>query len=409
MVYFPRLESIDPVLEAIQGMEEIKVNEFPEYGYGVVMYMVAFEETFGDPFATRNEEERARRLLRRECRGIKYDLATRRIISRPYHKFFNINEKLETQIKAIDWTLPHVVLEKLDGSMLTPFLDKNQDKMFWMTKRGVTEISLKASGFFIEHPHYEAFCRAMIADDLTPIFEWCTRTQRIIIDYGPVDRMVLTGVRDNVTGEYMRYDAMVALAEQWKLDVVKTVNLTVTDPNAFVEHVRDLKDEEGYIVRFDDGRMFKIKGEWYCRIHKTMDVLKWEKDVLTLILKEEIDDAKPFLSESMRSAVDRYQADVIKAMMSRAEDIYWYVVASRDNLNGSKKKFVEQTMASSWSNLFGVVFSAWDHNKTVQEIYEEMVKNVLFHSVTQSRVNSVRHYFGGHNWNDYLHYEPPVE
>jgi RNA ligase len=409
MVYFPRLETIDPVLEAIKGMDEIKVNEFPEHGYGVVMYMVAFEETFNDPFSTKNADERARRLLRRECRGIKYDLVTRRIISRPYHKFFNINEKLETQLNKIDWSLPHVVLEKLDGSMLTPFLNPTMDKMFWMTKRGVTEISLKASGFFETHPHYEKFCRAMIADDLTPIFEWCTRTQRIIIDYGPVDRMVLTAVRDNVTGEYMRYDAMVALADQWNLDCVKTVDLQTADPNAFVEHVRDLKNEEGYIVRFDDGRMFKIKGEWYCRIHKTMDVLKWEKDVLTLILKEEIDDAKPFLSESMRLAVDRYQADVIKAMMSRAEDIYWYVVASRDNLNGSKKKFVEQTMASSWANLFGVVFSAWDHNKSVQEIYEEMVKNVLFHSVTQSRVNTVRHYFGGHNWNDYLRYEQPIE
>lgn len=56
---------------------------------------------------------------RRELRGLTFDL-NGKVISRPYHKFFNLGERPETQPDVIDLSRPHEILEKLDGSMVRP-------------------------------------------------------------------------------------------------------------------------------------------------------------------------------------------------------------------------------------------------------------------------------------------------
>ena len=402
MSTFPLLLSAAPILEAVKDMPEISVHHDVENGYGFIMYQVAFEDTFADPELADSPEERERRLLLREARGLKYDLETLEIVSRPYHKFFNIGEKPETQPQLIDFTRPHVIMEKLDGSMLTPLLKKSTQEILWMTKRGVTGVANTALQFLADNPQYEAFCRKMIGDSLTPIFEWCTRKQRIILDYGPEDRMILTGIRNNQTGEYLVYDQLCWFADAHSVDVVRTKPYKVTDVNAFIEDTRALEGEEGYIVRFDDGTMYKIKGEWYCRIHRTFDNLRYEKDVIRLILSGDLDDAKPFLVPTLVGAVDAFHRDMIAKFRATATEIYWYVVAARDNLNGSKKKFAEEVMKSKWDPYKSIVFHAWDRNMSEDEIYERLISDMVSATGTQTNVNRSRFLIGGLEWKNYL-------
>lgn len=401
MSTFPLLTTVAPLLAAVKDMPEIAVHQDIENGYGFVMYQVAFEETFADPELADTPEERERRLLVREARGVKYDLATLRVVSRPYHKFFNIGEKPETQPHLVDWTRPHVILEKLDGSMLTPLCTVDR-RVLWMTKRGVTAVAGTAQLFLKDNPQYEKFCLAMHDAGWTPIFEWCTRKQRIIIDYGVDDRMILTGIRNNISGEYTGYDEMVAVARDWNLDVVKKLPYTVMDVNKFIEDVRGLEGEEGYIVRFDNGEMYKIKGEWYCRIHRTFDNLRFEKDVIRLILSGDLDDAKPFLVPTLINAVDRFHKDMIAVFRKSASELYWYVVASKDNLNGSKKKFAEQTISGPWEPYKGIAFHAWDRDMTEEDIYERLISDMISATGSQGTVNKARFLIGGLEWKDYL-------
>ncbi|MNK39725.1 RNA ligase [compost metagenome] len=402
MSIFPLLSTVDPLLNAVANMPEIAVHEDVENGYGFVMYQVAFEETFADPELADTPEERERRLLVREARGVKYDLVTRQVVSRPYHKFFNIGEKLETQPNKIDWSKNHVILEKLDGSMLTPLWKASTREILWMTKRGVTSVAGTAQQFLKDNPQYDAFCRAMTDAGWSPIFEWCTRKQRIIIDYGVKDRMVLTAIRNNITGEYTGYDEMVAVASQWGLDYVRKLPYKVTDVDKFINDVRALEGEEGYIVRFDDGSMFKIKGEWYCRIHRTFDNLRFEKDVIRLILSGDLDDAKPFLVPTLVSAVDRFHKDMIKVLRKTASELFWYVTASKDNLNGSKKKFAEQTMSNEWEPYKGIAFHAWDREMSEEELFERLISDMISATGSQGSVNKSRFLIGGLMWKDYL-------
>lgn len=105
---FSIITHINNVLPHIEGREEFRV--MVKDWYTVVNYAVAFEHTF-----QRDSEDSVGSAVRRECRGLIFDTATGNLISRPYHKFFNVGEKEETQLHKINLNEPHIVLEKLDG------------------------------------------------------------------------------------------------------------------------------------------------------------------------------------------------------------------------------------------------------------------------------------------------------
>lgn len=399
---FPVMTSIDPLIEAISGMPEIGFREIPDLGYGYIMYQVNFEETFAAPALAKTPEEYARRVLIREARGVKYDLETRQIIQRPYHKFFNLGEKPETQPYEIDWSRPHVILEKLDGSMIIPMVTSKVHGLLWTTKRGVSGVSETTADFLKANPHYVVFAFDMIERGLTPIFEWCTTRQRIILEYA-VDRLVLTGVRNNLTGEYLVYDDMHELANTNNIDVVKKLPWIVTDIDAFIKHTRDLRGEEGYVVRFDDGSMYKMKGDWYGNLHKILDQMKFEKDVIRLILTGAVDDAKPILQPALYKAVIDFETAMHDALKARASDILWEVRASYDNFNRSKKKFAEYVMQSVSLKPFAVfLFKAWDRESTFEEIYEHLLSEMVDATNSQTKVNNARFIINGLKWTDYL-------
>lgn len=192
---FPTITSIDQVLEAIKGKEEFIVKHDVANGYKVINYQVNFEDTF-PPVKTEQDA------ILRECRGITFCDKTGVVLNRKFHKFFNIGEKLETREENVDFTKPHMLLEKLDGSMIT-FLLKD-DKVIPCTKMGMTDIAKQVQGFIDAHPNYADFIIWTISNNLTAIFEWTSRQQRIVIDY-PIDNLILIAIRQNNTGEYLSY------------------------------------------------------------------------------------------------------------------------------------------------------------------------------------------------------------
>ena len=271
---FPVINHIDDVLWAIAGRDEFIVAE--RDGYKIVNYLVNFADTFPDLEDCQTDEEVRLTLIRRECRGIIFD-ATGNIISRPYHKFFNALERKETSLTRIDVNKPHVVLEKLDGSFIRPFIVNGE--LLLGTKMGATDIAKTVWSFVDKNPQYRAFMMHHCQMGYTPIFEWCSRSQRIVIDY-PEDRLVLTGLRHMITGTYVVYDQLVRIAQDHKIDCVKALDASVEDFQAFVAFTRQLEGLEGYVVRFEDGTMYKVKGEHYMNLHHTKDLCGLEKNAL---------------------------------------------------------------------------------------------------------------------------------
>jgi RNA ligase len=185
------------------------------------------------------------------------------------------------------------------------------------TKAGITDVAMNAEVFIADKPHYREFILECINQGLTPIFEWVSRKNRIVVDY-PEDQLILTGIRNNSTGEYISYSQMVEIADHSNIPVVKAIDcLAVQDINLFVKQVREWDDGEGVVLRFDTGHMVKIKSTDYVLRHKSKDSISQEKNVIDCILQDAVDDLVPLLTPEDGERIQRFQ----KAFLASLEDV----------------------------------------------------------------------------------------
>jgi RNA ligase len=194
---FPYIEHIDQVLPYIQGAPEFVVVD--KLNYKVINYVLAGGTTF-PPINGSND---IAAIVRRECRGLIFS-PDGWVISRRLHKFFNVNERAETETRKIDFSHPHRVTEKLDGSMITAI--PMPDGTYRLgTKMGVTDVAMQAEAWLADNRNYHHAIEDSLLREATLIFEWCSRQQRIVVDY-PQDRLVLIAIRDLYTGRYTEYE-----------------------------------------------------------------------------------------------------------------------------------------------------------------------------------------------------------
>jgi RNA ligase len=189
---FPEIRTIDDVLPHIAGRDELNVNDKGDYI--TVNYAVAFEDTFA-----MSGPDDLGGAMRRECRGLKF-YPSGEIAARPFHKFFNIGEREETQPHVLNFGSDHKIMTKADGSMVHPILIDSDIR--WCTKAGITDVSEIAERFIENNRKYRYFALACIGRQLTPIFEYVGPHNKVVLDYKE-ENMVLLAVRHNITGNYM--------------------------------------------------------------------------------------------------------------------------------------------------------------------------------------------------------------
>ena len=272
---FPEIRRLSDVAPAIKGVREIPASKKEEGGveYTVVNYQVAIAGLFDDPVHGE---------LRKECRGLIFD-AEGTLLSRPFHKFFNIGERAETQPNKVDVSRPHVVEEKVDGSMVRPFLLGGRVRLG--TRMGITEVSRLAEAAFDElsTPEQLEWIRDHLEAGRTPIFEFVSPDNRIVIKHGKAD-FVFLALRDNLSGEYLKPEL------PWPGRSVKTYE-KVDDILAYVAGVRKEEGLEGYVLSFSDGFKVKVKSEWYVGIHRVKDFMSNSRNIVRLHLQDNLDDA----------------------------------------------------------------------------------------------------------------------
>lgn len=337
--------NLDDVREVIKDKPEFKLNK-REFGW-VVDYAVEFETTFRG----KNEwEEIVLRNLRGTCFNDKGN-----IIRLAYHKFRNLGETKEYELNNFNFNEPHIIQEKLDGSMVCPipFPDGT-----WQlgTRAGVTDVAEKAMKLMNswkdilpqKYDAYVTFIDSCILRGITPIFEYVSREQRIVIDYEQPN-LVLTGIRSIRDGRYIGVETHHSI-RHWvgnpRIDIVNTIATNETDLKSFAETIRAIKGQEGVVVKFRDGRFIKIKGEDYCLKHRALDGLRFEKDVLALVLTNGLDDVLSLVDEGMKVRLNSYRDSVyarIKMATDEMDEIF-----HRYKSCGSKKIFAEMVFRSPY-------------------------------------------------------------
>jgi RNA ligase len=298
---FPIIKRIEDVLPAIVGRDEFFVAE--RDGFIVINYTVAYDTSFeidetdlmdnyGDMIPTG--------IMRRECRGIIF-YPDGTIMSRPFVKFHNIGEREDTRIENIDMTRDHIIMEKMDGSMIRPmFVD---GKVRLGTKMGITDVAVEAEGV-VSDSQLE-WMGIMMLQHCTPLFEYVSPENRIVLEYDAAD-LVLLAVRNNITGDYMD---ITLLDPNDFFTVVPTYGSVSGTLDDYVAQQRTAEGREGFIIQFDDGQMVKGKNDWYVRIHRVKDKIRTDRHVLALLLENELDDVYPVLMDADYDRVKQYEAD----------------------------------------------------------------------------------------------------
>lgn len=382
----------------VQAFIEADRGDFVVFNY-VVSFDGSFPDLTGDPVRDREIA------IIRECRGITFDKESGEVVMRKFHKFFNVGQREETQSHAIDWSHPHVILSKADGSMISPYRNRSGE-IEWHTKMGLTDVAKPVNEYAARNAHYVDFAQFMVRHGCTPLFEWCSRKQKIVIDY-PEDKLVLLAVRDNHTGQYRDYPTLMELGDRYGIPVIDRIEGSVTDPAAFLEAVRVLEGEEGYIVRFANGHMVKAKAEDYLRLHNMVDMLQLEKNVLALVLSGTLDDAKPLMTDDSRQRVEAYVEAVERGAAETAARLKEYADRALAEVDGDRKRFAVEkvNIPSVDSRDRPFLFRIASGGDPVQTVLDHIRKN----TGTGTRVDEIRALIGGVRWDDFRDHSIVVE
>ena len=394
---FPTISHINDVLPHIAGRDEFKVMR--KDWYTVINYVVNFAETFDW-----DEDDIPGSVMRRECRGLIFDTLSGKLLSRPYHKFFNVGERAELAMDEVDMLTHHVILEKLDGSMIRPIMvpGSNCYEFRLGTKAGVTDVAMNAEVWMANHSTYVKIVKMCLVHNCTPIFEWCSRKNRVVVDY-PEDRLVLTAVRHNEKGSYIPHRSLQNFAKDYDLDLVKVINARSHNMPELVDTIRAWESDEGVVVRFDApratawqsaGHMLKIKADAYLTLHRSKDAISNEKNVIAIVLNDQVDDLIPILTEPDVQRLRDFQRAFwmsIDEVASELVDLYLADGVGYDEQRNFAQEFVAAQPRHFHPFMYGL--------RKGQGVRDMLVDSAAKSISSQTKVDSSRWMWGNLRWN----------
>lgn len=352
---FPQITNIEQVLPHFEGRAEFAIGK--RDGYVFIDYNYILPDTFDHP-------------IRLEGRGIKFCSKTGNILARPFHKFFNLGERPDTQFETLPWHLPFVVQEKYDGSMIHPAIV--DDRLVLMTRKGITDTSIQAMQECMT-PQLEESMRQELALGHTPMYEYVSPNNRIVIEYTkPALRFL--AMRKTVTGAYSSYTHM--------FDGFMGGNM---DPRALVDTTRKTVGKEGVVICWPyTGQRIKLKADEYVMLHRAIDVLGSEKRILDVILENKDDDLCAAISEDRATKVREYAQSVRFSMRLIQQLVESYVGA---HTSIDQKTFAMGVLNSPMKTYSSELFACRAGKLVGHQIGQEFIRR---HSRTQTDLETNR-------------------
>ncbi len=190
----------------------------------------------------------------RQCRGLIHD-DNGVVVARPFRKFFNYGQA-EAPEFALDAAVS--VTDKMDGSLGILYRASNG---FAISTRGSFESEQAIHATFLFHAKYKAF---VPPKGWTLLFEIVFPANRVVLDYGDMDDLVLLGAVEIATGKSVGPDDLLLL--EWdgpRAEVFEYATLA----QALAALPR--AGAEGLVVHFlDADERVKLKQDDYVALHK---------------------------------------------------------------------------------------------------------------------------------------------
>ena len=250
----------------------------------------------------------------RQCRGLIYNTRTLEVVATPWPKFFNYGQPGADKFELDEEVF---VVDKVDGSL--GILYREPDSQLWsiatrgsftsdMAVHATNLLRLKYAGWW---PKIERWAMPQSEPEYeTLLFEIVYPENRIVLDYGDMDDLVLLG---SVHVEYgwVSTPADARRKHSWPGPVADHFgNMTLAEVMARP----DRPNAEGYVVLATDPddprrRMVKLKQEDYLELHSAMYHLS-QRRVYNAIMKDRGGDPIQYgnlgLEELIAAAPDEF-------------------------------------------------------------------------------------------------------
>jgi len=276
------------------------------------------------------------------CRGMVID-DKYNIVARPFVKFFNYEEHKPEEIPNTNFE----VYDKMDGSLGIIF---NYADEWHVATRGsfVSDQAIKGRSM-LNNYNIEG-----LNPEMTYLVEIIYPENRIVVDYNGEEKLVLLAVVDVETGYDMPYAVMKYHAG------IREIDFSLVNHYDGVNDIKELKarnitNQEGYVLRYENGFRMKVKFEDYCRLHSiitnvsTKDIWEFLRDGKDI--NELLDRTPDEFDEWVREQVKLLTNKFIE-METHIDNIFLKIY--RDDM--SKKDFAEYALKESHSAILFNMF-----------------------------------------------------
>ena len=251
-----------------------------------------------------------------EMRGITFIFTSDGTLYKRYlllDKFFNLEQTPCSMYSVVkDYKIKNIY-NKEDGSIAS-FVRLPNGKVLGRSKTSFqSDQAIEIQKIYEKDGQIKQFVDFCMDEDIVPIFEFVSPQNRIVVPYANTE-LILLRIRDNKTGEYLNINDFAH-----KLD---GISVAASDEGKTLEDLVNLKNvtegKEGWIIQFENGKMIKLKTQWYIDRHRLFtEDLNRENTLIGLIVDETIDDVLAQIEEPTKKAEIERTIEIVNKEIAR--------------------------------------------------------------------------------------------
>ena len=170
---------------------------------------------------------------------------------------------------------------------------------------------------------------------LAAIFEFVSPFNRIVVRYKKTD-LVLVQMRHEETGNYLLPYELRQYADEFGIEIADS--FVEGELDFYLEKSKTFTEVEGWVIRFSDGQIAKIKTQWYVSLHRLLtEDLSREDYIIHATLNGTIDDAVSPLDKGdpMRDYINGISIQVVRYFNETLDKI----LCLMETYDGNRKTF----------------------------------------------------------------------
>jgi len=310
------------------------------------------------------------------ARGLILDITDEndiKILATPFPKFFNYGENPEYE-KDINFKEQPIVMEKMDGSLGISYFF-NGEIRFATRGSFTSEQAIKATEIWKRKYAHKFLIHegdSFFYNPYTLLVEIIYPENRIVVDYKGLEDLVLIGAITHTKNNFIdwEYKALVDYAKTFSMSVAKQYKLTL---DKMLEMKKSLSaNEEGWVLRFSNGKRLKIKGDEYLQVHRIMHGLS-DKAKFEAWAEGKLNELIMMLPEEFRNELEDF-GNTLDFAVSLKKQILQGKFENIKNTTETRKDFALKVNEEIPQEYRHIMFKAYNTG----EIDENLIKQYIY-------------------------------